>query len=100
MVHLLILKASIDAHWQKLISETEIAHHQNETKTSETIKEIEACSATALSDAKATYAAAVREAEATCAASTREVEVIHTTAVRKAETASGAQASKLQQVHP
>ena len=99
MVHLLTLKASIDAHQQKLISETEIAHHQNETKTSEAIKEIKAHYVATLSDAEATYVAAVREAEAAHSASTREVEVIHTTAVRKAEAASVAQTSKLQQVH-
>ena len=99
MVHLLTLKASIDTHQQKLISDKEIAHHQNETKTSEAIKEIKACYVAALSDAEATYAAAIREVEATHSASTREAEVIHTTAVRKAEAASVAQTSKLQQVH-
>ena len=99
MVHLLALKASANAHWWKLIHETEIAYHQNKTKTSEAIKEIEACSATALSDAKATYAAAVRVAEAIHAASAREAEVIYATAVRKAELASAMQTSKLQQAH-
>ena len=99
MVHLLTLKASIDACWQKLISETEIAHCQNETKSSKAIKEIKACYAAALDNAKATYVAAVREVEATHSASTREVEVIHATAVRKAEAASVAQTFKLQQVH-
>ena len=71
MVHLPILKASVDAHWQKPISKMEIAHCQNETKTSETIKEIEACSMTALSNAKATCVAAIRGVEAAHAASTR-----------------------------
>ena len=77
----------------------EIAHHQNETKTSEAIKEIEACSTTALGDAKATYVVVIREEGAAHAASAREAEVIHTTAVRKAEIASVVQTSKLQQAY-
>ena len=88
IVHLLTLKASIDACWQKLISETEIAHCQNESKTSEAIKEIKAHSVAALSNAEATHVAAISEAEAANSASTREAEVICTTAVRKAEAAS------------
>ena len=99
MVHLLTLKASVDTYWQKLISEMEIVHHQNETKTSEAMKEIEAHSATALGNAKATYVTAIREAEATHTASTREVEGICTTAVMRTEAASAAQTSKLQQAH-
>ena len=98
-VHLLTLKASVDAHWQKLTSETEITHHQNESKTSKAIKEIKACYAAALSGAKATYVAAIREAEATHSAFAREAEVIHTTAVRKVEAASVVQTFKLQQDH-
>ena len=77
----------------------EIAHCQNETKTSEAIKEIKAWYAAALSDAEATYVAAVGKVGAAHSASTREVEVIHATAVRKAEAASVVQTSKLQQVH-
>ena len=99
MVHLLTLKASVDAHWQKLISEMEIAHCQNETKTSEVIKEIKACYMAALNDAKATYVAAIREVEAIHSASSREVEVTCATAVRKAAAASAARTSKLQQFH-
>ena len=98
MVHLLTLKASIDAHWWKLISEMEITHCQNETKTSKAIKEIKACHVAALGDAEATHVAATREAEATHSFTAREVEVICITAVRKAEAASVAQTSKLQQV--
>ena len=99
IVHLLTLKASVDACQQKLISEMEITHCQNESKTSEAIKEIKAHYAAALSNSKATYVAAIREAEATHSASTREAEVIHATAVRKAEAASVMKTSKLQQDH-
>ena len=43
MVHLLTFRASVDTHWQRLISESEIAHCQNETKASEAINGVEAC---------------------------------------------------------
>ena len=99
IVLLLTLKASVDALQRKLISEMEIAHNQNESKTSKAIKEIKAHYTAALSNAEATHVAAVREAEATHSASAREVEVICATAVRKAEAASVMQTSKLQQDH-
>ena len=99
MVYLLTLRASVDAHWWKLISEMEIAHCQNETKTSKAIKEMKVHYVAALSNSKAINAAAIREAEAMYSASTREAEVIHATAVRKAEATNVAQTSKLQQAH-
>ena len=120
MVHLLTLRASVDACQWRLISETEIAHHQNETKTSEAIKEVKAHYMATLSDDEAAYVAAIREAEAThsasareadaCTTAVREAEVIHATAlrevevicataVREAEAASVVQTSKLQQIH-
>ena len=97
ILHLLTLKASIDTHQWKLISETGITHCQNESKTSKAIKEIKACYVTALGEA--THAAAIREAEAAHSASAREAEVIHATALRKAEAASVVLTSKLQQDH-
>ena len=71
MVHLLTLKASVHVCQQKVISATEIALHQNESKTSEAIKEIKACYVAALSDAEATYAAAIRDTESAHSASSR-----------------------------
>ena len=65
MVHLLTIRALVDAHQQRLISEPEITHHQNEAKTSEAINGIEACHMAAMREAEATHATAVREAEAT-----------------------------------
>ena len=59
-VNLLTLKASVDAHWWKLISEMEIAHCQNESKTSEAINEIKAHYVAALCNAKATYVVPIR----------------------------------------
>ena len=93
MVHLLIFRTSVDAHQQRLISELEIAHHQNETKASDAINGIEAHYA--LCDTEAVHAAAMREAEATHLASTREGEATHASAVREAEATRAAQTSKL-----
>ena len=95
MVHLLTFRASVDAHWQRLISESGIAHHQNETKTSEAINGVEACYSVALCDTEAVYTAAMRDVEATHLASTREVEVSHATVVREAEATRAVQTSKL-----
>ena len=99
MVHLLTIRASIDAHQKRIMSEMEVAHHQNEIKTSEAIREVKACYAATLGDAEAAYVTAMRKVETAHSTSTSEVEAACTTAVRKAEAASVAQASQLQQVY-
>ena len=71
MVHLLTFRASVDSHQQRLISESETAHCQNETEALEAITGVEACYMVAHHNTKAVYAAAMREAEATHLASTR-----------------------------
>ena len=98
MVHLLTIRASVDAHQQRIISEREVTHHQNEIKTSEAIREVNAHYMAALSNAKAAYVTAMRKAETAHSASTSEPEAVHATAVRKAEAASVVKASNLQQV--
>ena len=95
MVHLLTFRASVDAHWQRLIFESEITHCQNETKALEAINGVEAHYMVALTNTEAVYAAAMREVEATCLASTREAEATHATTVREAEATRAAQTSKL-----
>ena len=95
MVHLLTFRDSVDAHQQRLISESEITHCQNETKVSEVINGVEAHYMVALHDTKAIYAAAMTETKATHSASTREAEATHATAVREAEAARVAQTFKL-----
>ena len=50
MVHILTFRDSVDAHWQRLISEPEISHYQNETKASKVINGVEAHYAVALHD--------------------------------------------------
>ena len=99
MVHLLTFRASVDAHQQRLISESEIPHHQNETKASKAINGVEAHYMVALHNTMAIYAAAMRKVEATHSASTIEVEATYATTVREAEAARAVQTSKLQQTH-
>ena len=60
---LLVIKASIDAHWQKLVWELGIALCQNNSKTAESIKE-----------AKAIYAHSIQEAVTLCSTTIREAE--------------------------
>ena len=93
------VRASIDAHQQRIMSETKFAHHQNEIKTYKAIREAKASYMAALNNAKAVYVTAVRKAETACSTSTSEVEAAHTTTVRKPEAVSAVQASKLQQTH-
>ena len=99
MVHLLTIRASVDTHFQRIISETGVTHCQNEIKTSEDIREVKGCYAAVTSNAKSGYMTAMRKMEVTHSASTSKVEAICTTRVRKAEVVNAAQASKLQQEH-
>ena len=85
---LLVTKSSIDAHWQKLVSNYGIALCQNKSKTTESIKE-----------AKAQCVHSIKKAEATCAHSIKEAEALCSTAIRKVETWGASQACSIQQSH-
>ena len=95
MVHLLTFRASVNTCQQRLTSESETAHCQNETKASKAINGVEAHYVAALCNTEAIYTAAMRKAEATHLASTREAEATHATMMREAEAARTAQTSKL-----
>ena len=82
----MVIKFSIDAHWQKLVSQFGMILCQNESKTKESIKE-----------AKALCACSIREAEANCAHSIKEAEAHCSIAIREAETQGASQASSIQQ---
>ena len=99
MVPLLTVRASIGSHQQRIMSETEVAHHQNELKTSEAIREVKASNTATLCNAEAAYVTAIWKVDTTSSTSTSEAEAACTTAVRKAEAASAVQALKLQQTH-
>ena len=99
MIQLLTIRALVDAHRQRLISDTEITLHQNEAKVSKAVKEIKAHYLAALSDAESSCVVAVREAETVHSVSTREVQCTCITTMRKAEAASTVEAFSIQQVH-
>ena len=100
MVHLFTARASTDTHCQRIISETEVSHHQNKKiNLAEAIREVKARYATMISDAKSAYVTAMRKVEAAHSASTSKAEVIYTTGIRKEEAANVVQASKLQWQH-
>ena len=94
---LLTTQASLDALWQRLISDTETTLHQNEAKA---IQEVKTCCTASIHEAEALHAAAIREAETTHSISIMEAEEgACMTAVREAEAACVAHAFALQQVH-
>ena len=61
---LLAIKSSIDAHWHNLVSEFSMALHQNDSKATESIKEVKAISAHSIQEVKNCCSVAIREAEA------------------------------------
>ena len=61
---LLAIKSSIDAHWQKLISEFGMVLHQNNSKAIESIKEAKAICIHSIQEAKTHCSTAIREVEA------------------------------------
>ena len=84
----LVIKTSIDAHQQKLVSKFGMTLGQKESKTNESIKE-----------AKALCTHSIREADANCGHSIKEAEAHCSTAIREAETRRASQASSIQQSH-
>ena len=61
---LLMVKSSIDAHQQKLVLEFSMALHQNDSKATESIKEVKAICAHSIQEAKNCCSTAIREVEA------------------------------------
>ena len=84
----LVIKSSIDAHQQKLVSKFSMTLCGNESKTGESIKEAKALCAHSTREAEANHAHSIKEAEACCS-----------TAIREAETWGASQASSIQQSH-
>ena len=95
MVHLLSVRATLDACHQWLISEAEANQHQNNIATSEAIREIKAQFTTMIVNAEAT----MQKVEANCLASINEAKASHVAGIWKAEAANAAQASKIHLQH-
>ena len=61
---LLMVKSSINAHQQKLVSEFSMALHENDSKNTESIKEVKAICTCSIQEAEDCCSVAIREAEA------------------------------------
>ena len=85
---LLSIKSSIDACQQKLFSDFSMTLCQNESDTTESIKE-----------AKVVCTHSIKEVEANCAHSIKEAETHCSTAIREAESQGASQAGSIQQSH-
>ena len=96
---LLAIKSSIDAHWQKLVWELGMDLHQNDSKTTESIKEAKAICAHSTQEGKALCSTAIKDAKATCAWSIQEAKTLCSMAVRDVETWGASQADSLHWSH-
>ena len=75
--NLLAIKSSIDAHQQKLVSEFSMALCQNDSKTTESIKEAKAICTCSIPEAETHCSTAIREAEAQGASQTGSIQQSH-----------------------
>ena len=107
---LLTTKSSIDALWQKQVSDFEMALSQNESETTKAIKEAKTlCACTIreaeahhmmfISEAETWHAACIKEAEANCVSIIAEAENGCSMAIWKAESHGTKQAHSIQQSH-
>ena len=83
---LLATKSSINAHWQKLVWELSMALHQNDSETTESVKEAKAICTHSSWRAVTLCSTTIKDAKATCACSTQEAEALCSTAIKEAET--------------
>ena len=108
--HLLVTRSSLDACQRKQVLDFEMTLCQNESETTEAIKEAktlctyttreaEAHQAMLISEAEAWHATCIKEAEANCASVIVEAENCCSTAMRKVESHSTKQACSIQQSH-
>ena len=75
---LLVIKSSIDTHWQKLVWELGMALFQNDSKTVESIKEAKAVCAHSVQEAETHCSTAIREAEASEASQAHTLKLFST----------------------
>ena len=107
---LLVTRSSLDACWRKQILDFEMGLCQNESETTESIKETktlcthttreaEANQVMLISKAEAWHATCIKEAEANCASIIAEAENCCSTVIRKVESCGTKQACSIQQSH-
>ena len=78
-------KSSVNAHWWKLAWELGLDLHQNDSKTSESIKEAKAICTHSIQEAKTLCSTTIMEAKATCTHSIQEAETLCSMAIRDAD---------------
>ena len=107
---LLVTRSFLNAHHRKQVSEFKISLCQNESETTEAIKqaktlctcttrEAEASLVMLINEAEAQYATCIKEDKANCVSIIAEVENPCSTAIRKAESHGAKQAWSIKQSH-
>ena len=96
---LLTTKSSINTHQQKLVWELGTELCQNDSETTESIKEAKAICTCATQDAEALCSATIKEAKATCTHTIQEAKALCSMAIRDAEIWGASQAISLHQAH-
>ena len=82
----LATKSSINVCQQKLVRELGMALHQNDSETTESIKEAKAICAHSTQEAKTLCSTTIKEAKATCSHSIQKAKTLCSMAVRDTET--------------
>ena len=82
---LLMVKSSINACWQKLVSEFSMAIHENNSETMESVKEAKAICTHSIQEVENCCSVAIREAEAQRASQAVPIQQSHQRAVQHLE---------------
>ena len=107
---LLVTRSSLNVWQRKQVTDFGMALHQNESETTDIIKEVKAlcpCTiqdvkthwTTLISEAKVQHAACIKDIEDDCALALAEAENCCSTAIREAESSSTSKAYSIQQSH-
>ena len=92
---LLATTSSINAHWQKLVWDMGMSLCQNDSETTESIKEAKAICTHSTQEVETLCSTTIKEAKVTCAHSIQEAKALFSMAVRDAETQGASQADSL-----
>ena len=96
---LLATKLSINTHWQKLVWELGMDLCQNDSETSESIKEANVICAHSTQEAETLCSTTIKEAKASCVHSIQEAESLCSMAIRDMEAWEASQADSLHRSH-
>ena len=96
---LLATKSSINAHQQKLVWKPGMGLHQNDSVTTESLKEARAICTHATQDAETLCSTTIKEAKAICICSIQETETLCSTTISDVEAWGASQADSLHCTH-